>query len=65
MSQYADDRALLVSSKSIEYITYTLNHNLNECYKRLHDKKLSMHPGKTELILFGSKSKLGKIKVFR
>ena len=27
--------------------------------------KLSMHPGKTELILFGSKSKLKKVKNFQ
>ena len=38
--QYADASALLVSSKSIEYITNTLSHNLNECYKWLIDNKL-------------------------
>ena len=62
--QHADDSALLVSIKIIEYITNTLNQNLNECYKWLIGNKLPMHPGKTELILFGSKSKLRKIKEF-
>ena len=42
-----------------------VKYNLSECYSWLIDNKLSMHPGKTELILFGSKSKLKKIKQFK
>ena len=63
--QYADDSAILASGKTISDIISALNHNLNECYNWLVDNKLSMHPGKTELILFVSKSKLKKVKNFQ
>ena len=62
--QYADDSALLVSGKQLPYVTATLTENLKQCHEWLVDNKLSMHPGKTELILFGSKSKLKKVKDF-
>ena len=62
--QYADDSALLASSTDINIIIETLNYNLSECYSWLIDNKMSMHPGKTELIQFGSKSKLKKVKQF-
>ena len=63
--QYADDSALLYSSKNLSDIETVLTCNINECYDWLVDNKLSMHPGKTELILFGSKSKLKKVKNYK
>ena len=62
--QYADDSAILVSGKNVNDISQILSSNLSECYNWLVDNKLSMHPGKTELILFGSKNRLKKVKNF-
>ena len=60
--QYADDSALVVSDKSPDFIGQLLSSNLDKCNKWLVDNKLSLHMGKTELILFGSKNKLRKIE---
>ena len=62
--QYADDSALLVSGRDVNEIAQILSKNLSECYNWLVDNKLSMHPGKTELILFGSKNRLKKVNNF-
>ena len=56
--QYADDSALLVSDKDPLKIGQQLSKNLESCNKWLIDNKLSLHMGKTELILFGTKRKL-------
>lgn len=56
--QYADDSALIVSDKDPEKIRKILRQNLESCYNWLVDNKMSLHMGKTELILFGSKRKL-------
>ena len=41
-----------------------LSEELESCMKRLMDNKLSLHLGKTESILFGSKKKLKNIESF-
>ena len=58
MLQYADDSALIFSDKDPEKISNVLRSNLESCNEWLIENKLSLHTGKTELILFGSKCKL-------
>ena len=60
LRQYADDSALIVSDKDPIKIGQQLSKNLSSCNKWLVDNKLSLHMGKTELILFGTKRKLSK-----
>ena len=42
-----------------------LNRELESCRQWLIDNKLSLHLGKTEVILFGSKIKLSQIENFK
>lgn len=62
--QYADDSALIYSHKDPKIIANVLSSNLNSCNNWLIENKLSLHMGKTELILFGSKRKLNKFPDF-
>ena len=55
---YADDSALLVSHKDVKVIEQTLSIELQSLSHWLVDNKLSLHLGKTEAILFGTKRKL-------
>ena len=55
---YADDSAILVSDKHISNIEKLLKKELETVNDWLIDNKLSLHLGKTESILFGSKIKL-------
>ena len=55
---YADDSALLVAGKDTNLIAEALSNELESCRQWLVDNKLSLHLGKTEAILFGSKRKL-------
>jgi hypothetical protein len=55
---YADDSALMVSNKDIGFIQSSLSQELESVSKWLIDNKLSLHLGKTESILFGTKRKL-------
>ena len=56
---YADDSAILVADKSVSAIEMSLQKELEVVSEWLvDDNKLSLHLGKTESILFGSKSKL-------
>ena len=57
---YADDSAILVSGKSKYDIERLLTRDLGRVSNWLVDNKLSLHLGKTESILFGSKPKLKK-----
>ena len=57
---YADDSALLVSGKDITKIEKELGSELEAVSDWLSDNKLSLHLGKTESILFGSKRKINK-----
>ena len=63
---YADDSAILFSltHKDSEVISRKLGSELESCSKWLIDNKLSLHMGKTECILFGSKRKLRKVNEF-
>ena len=55
---YADDSALLVSGKNTQLIQKSLSSELEAAREWLVNNKLSLHLGKTESILFGSKRKL-------
>ena len=55
---YADDSGILVSGKDKCQIEQALSKDLNQVSQWLVDKKLSLHLGKTESILFGTKYKL-------
>jgi len=57
---YADDSAILVSGESKHDIECLLAQDLERVSHWLVDNKLSLHLGKTESILFGSKPKLKK-----
>ena len=61
---YADDSALIVSGSDPKEIADNLSIELNSCREWLMDNKLSLHLGKTESILFGSKNKLRKATSF-
>ena len=55
---YADDSGILVSAKSKQEIEVLLSHDLNRLSQWLICNKLSLHLGKTESILFGSRQRL-------
>ena len=61
---YADDSAILYSNKDPRVISDKLGLELEMCSKWLVDNKFSLHMGKTECIIFGSKQKLRKINNF-
>ena len=61
---YADDSALLVSGDDPNEIAQILSEELESCRKWLIDNKLSLHLGKTESILFGSKNGLKTVNSF-
>ena len=58
LSLYADDSALLFSHSNADVIGKNLSSALSNCKKWLVDNRLSLHLGKTECILFGSKRRL-------
>ena len=57
---YADDAALLVHGKNLKDIQSSLSSELEMVNQWLISNKLSLHLGKTESILFGSKHRLKK-----
>ena len=61
---YADDSAILFSHKDPGVIANKLGCVLDSCNKWLIDNKLSLHLGKTECVIFGSKRKLKKVSNF-
>ena len=61
---HAVDSALLVSNKYPKIVADKLSYELESCRQWLIDNKLSLHLGKTEVILFGSKRKLNSVKDF-
>ena len=65
LSLYADDSALLFSHRNIGIINENLSIALSSCKRWLVDNKLSLHLGKTECLLFGSKKKLKGCESFR
>ena len=62
---YADDSALIVSGSDPQTIADKLSEELESCRKWLMDNKLSLHLGKTEAILFGSKRILRNVESFK
>ena len=52
---YADDSAILVAGKDRSFIEKELSDELQSVSQWLIDNKLSLHLGKTEANLFGSK----------
>ena len=62
---YADDSALVVSHKDKTIIEQTLSAELLNVSKWMTDNRLSLHVGKTESILFGSKIRLKKASSFK
>ena len=62
---YADDSTLLVRGKQPNLIAQALSENLDMCRGWLIDNKLSLHLGKTESILFGTKRKLKDVTNFQ
>jgi len=57
---YADDFAILVTGKDRLQREQKSSKELQSVSEWLVDNKLSLHPGKTESILFGSKIRLKK-----
>ena len=55
---YADDSALHVAGKNCAIIQQRLSSELESIWEWLTDNKLSLHFGKTESIVFGSKRRL-------
>ena len=55
---YADDSLLIVSGKDIRKVEHELEIQMDKISKWLQSNKLSLHLGKTESIVFGSKCKL-------
>ena len=58
LSLYADNSALFFARKNPSVIAECLSSELTSCRKWLIDNKLSLHVGKTECLLFGTKSQL-------
>ena len=58
LSLYADDSALLFSHRDAKVIADRLSFELSSCKRWLVDNRLSLHVGKTESLLFGSKRRL-------
>ena len=52
---YADDSALLVSGKDVSEVERTLRMELGAVSEWLCENRLSLHLGRTQSILFGSK----------
>ena len=61
---YADDSVLIVSDHNPDVISNKLSADLSSCNEWLIDNKLSLHVGKTECIIFGSKRKLSELREF-
>ena len=59
LSLYADDSALLYSGPDPTVVADFLSRELSVCQRWLVDNRLSLHLGKTECILFGTKRRLG------
>lgn len=62
---YADDSAILFAHKNPSIISQKLGQTLESCSSWLVDNKLSLHLGKTECLIFGSKRKLKQVKEFK
>ncbi|XP_072047123.1 uncharacterized protein [Amphiura filiformis] len=61
---YADDSVIIAYDKDPKAVADMLGSDLKSCNQWLVDNKLSLHVGKTECILFGTKAKLKKVPDF-
>lgn len=61
---YADDTILLVSNKDLNIVKERLSQVGTTCFHWLCNNKLSMHMGKTEVIVFSSKRKQNHTRDF-
>jgi hypothetical protein len=64
LSLYADDSALIYSGKNAADISLFLSHELSSCQKWLIDNRLSLHVGKTECMLFGTRRRVNRAGEF-
>ena len=64
LSLYADDSALLFAHRDPRVIGNHLSNELSTCKRWLVDNRLSLHVGKTESLLFGSKRRLKGVDNF-
>ena len=64
LSLYADDSALIAAGKCANQLASFLSDQLETCSKWLVDNRLSLHLGKTESIIFGTKKRLSKVGEF-
>ena len=62
---YADDSVILFSHRDPNIISEKLGKVLESCNEWLVDNKLSLHLGKTECMIFGSKRKIKSAKDFK
>jgi len=61
---YADDTVLLVSHRDIDAVSSLLSAAAGKCFHWLVNNCLSMHMGKTEVIVFSSKRKRSRTRNF-
>ncbi len=61
---YADDSILIVPHKDVNFIKNRLGKELESCNTWMINNKLSLHLGKTEIMLVGSKTKLKNVDNF-
>ena len=61
---YADDSIILVAGKDPDTIARKLSGKIDSCNRWLIENKLSLHMGKCECMLFGSKRKCKRISNF-
>ena len=59
---YADDSVILASGSTPQEVTNKLSQDLKSRSEWFVDNKLSLHIGKTEFILFGSRTRLARIE---
>ena len=64
LSLYADDSALIFSGKNATDIANFLSTEISSCQKWLIDNRLSLHVGKTECVIFGTRKRLKKVGDF-
>ena len=65
VSLYADDSTLIASGRSGDELAAYLSDELKCCRDWMTDNKLSLHLGKTECMVFGSKRKIRSLRDFR
>ena len=64
VSLYADDSTLIASGESGSELGNFLSEELSNCRVWMTDNRLSLHLGKTECMLFGTRKRLKSVKEF-